>query len=71
MKTLGLPPRTRTSWQSGWPAKKACWWGFQRAQAWQARLQIARQLPRSEKAVIVTILPDSGDKYLSERFWEE
>jgi cysteine synthase len=22
-------------------------------------------------AVIVTVLPDSADKYLSERFWEE
>jgi cysteine synthase B len=26
---------------------------------------------RSEEAVIVTILCDSGDKYLSERFWTE
>ena len=34
-------------------------------------LQIARRLPRDEEAVIVTILPDSGDKYLSERFWTE
>jgi cysteine synthase B len=23
------------------------------------------------QAVIVTVLPDSADKYLSERFWEE
>jgi cysteine synthase B len=28
-------------------------------------------LKRSEEAVIVTILCDSGDKYLSERFWSE
>ena len=34
-------------------------------------LQVARQLKKNEAAVIVTILPDSGDKYLSERFWEE
>jgi cysteine synthase B len=34
-------------------------------------LQIARRLPKDEEAVIVTILPDSGDKYLSERFWTE
>src|SRR5436309_553877 len=34
-------------------------------------LQIARRLPKNEEAVIVTILPDSGDKYLSERFWTE
>ena len=34
-------------------------------------LQVARQLKREEQAVMVAILPDSGDKYLSERFWEE
>jgi S-sulfo-L-cysteine synthase (O-acetyl-L-serine-dependent) len=34
-------------------------------------LQIAKKLKPEEKAVFVTILPDSGDKYLSERFWEE
>jgi len=34
-------------------------------------LQIARTLRKDEEAVIVTIFPDSGDKYLSERFWTE
>jgi cysteine synthase B len=29
------------------------------------------QLRDEQKAVIVTILCDSGDKYLSERFWTE
>jgi cysteine synthase B len=33
--------------------------------------RVAASLPRGKKAVIVTIFPDSGDKYLSERFWEE
>jgi cysteine synthase B len=33
-------------------------------------LQIARRLKKDETAVVVTILPDSGDKYLSEQFWE-
>ena len=32
---------------------------------------VARRLRTSERAVIVTVFPDSGDKYLSERFWEE
>jgi cysteine synthase B len=38
-----------------------------------ASLKIAEQLPPGEEqqAVIVTILCDSGDKYLSERFWTE
>jgi cysteine synthase B len=33
-------------------------------------LQIARRWKQGERAIVVTILPDSGDKYLSERFWE-
>ena len=34
-------------------------------------LQVMRRLPEGEEGVFVTILPDSGDKYLSERFWTE
>ena len=35
-------------------------------------LHIARELARRKQpGVMVTIFPDSGDKYLSERFWEE
>ena len=30
-----------------------------------------RMARRHERGVIVTIFPDSGDKYLSERFWDE
>jgi len=31
----------------------------------------AQSLPPGQRAVIVTVFPDSGEKYLSERFWEE
>jgi S-sulfo-L-cysteine synthase (O-acetyl-L-serine-dependent) len=34
-------------------------------------MEVARRLPREEHAVIVTVFPDSGEKYLSERFWSE
>jgi cysteine synthase B len=34
-------------------------------------MEIARRLSDSDQAVIVTIFPDNGDKYLSERFWDE
>jgi cysteine synthase B len=34
-------------------------------------MEVARRIPRGRHAVIVTIFPDSGDKYLSERFWDE
>jgi cysteine synthase B len=36
-----------------------------------ACLDVARRLPRDEHAVIVTVFPDSGEKYLSEQFWSE
>jgi S-sulfo-L-cysteine synthase (O-acetyl-L-serine-dependent) len=32
---------------------------------------VAQSLPSDSSAVIVTVFPDSADKYLSERFWEE
>jgi len=45
--------------------------GISAASAVVGCLQVARRLGKDEKAVFVTILCDSGDKYLSERFWEE
>jgi S-sulfo-L-cysteine synthase (O-acetyl-L-serine-dependent) len=45
--------------------------GISAAAAVAGCLQLARKLKRDERAVFVTILCDSGDKYLSERFWEE
>ena len=33
--------------------------------------KIAQNLGRDENAVIVTFFPDSGERYLSERFWNE
>jgi cysteine synthase B len=45
--------------------------GISAAAAVVGCLQLARQLKKHEHAVFVTILADSGDKYLSERFWQE
>ncbi len=48
--------------------------GISAAAAVVGSLKIARELPlrgRGDEAVIVTILCDSGEKYLSERFWTE
>jgi cysteine synthase B len=36
-----------------------------------ACFDVARRLPRGQQAVMVTVFPDSGEKYLSERFWSE
>ena len=45
--------------------------GISAAAAVVGCLQLARQLKKNEHAIFVTILCDSGDKYLSERFWQE
>lgn len=46
--------------------------GISAAAAVAACLKIAQEeVARNRAAVIVTVLPDSADKYLSERFWEE
>lgn len=47
--------------------------GISAAAAVVGSLKIARemQLKRGQEAVMVTILCDSGEKYLSERFWNE
>jgi S-sulfo-L-cysteine synthase (O-acetyl-L-serine-dependent) len=46
--------------------------GISAAAAVAASLKIAEEIAaKGESAVIVTVLPDSADKYLSERFWEE
>ena len=36
-----------------------------------ACFDVARRVPMHERAVIVTVFPDSGEKYLSEKFWSE
>jgi cysteine synthase B len=45
--------------------------GISAAAAVVGCLQVARGLKKGERAILVTILCDSGDKYLSERFWQE
>ncbi len=36
-----------------------------------AGLDIAKKLTKGKKAVMVMVFPDSGEKYLSERYWSE
>ena len=45
--------------------------GISAAAAVVGCLKIAERLKKGQNAVMVTILCDSGDKYLSERFWDE
>ena len=63
-------PRTRcVPWVAGTIARDMV---ESAAAAVWACLKIAREeADAGRSAVIVTVLPDSADKYLSERFWEE
>lgn len=45
--------------------------GVSSGAALYACMEIARRLSRGERAVIVTVFPDSGEKYLTDRFWSE
>jgi len=45
--------------------------GISAAGALVGSLEIAGRLKKYQPATIVTVLCDSGDKYLSERFWQE
>jgi len=45
--------------------------GVSAAAAIVGSLQVAERLKKDQRAIIVTILCDSGEKYLSERFWHE
>ena len=44
--------------------------GISAAAAVVGSLQLGQKVTKNESAVIVTIFCDSGDKYLSERFWQ-
>jgi len=70
-RILEFAPKTPTTWRGAWRAKKACWWAFPLAAAIVGCVKVADGLKKQQAAVIVTILADSGDKYLSERFWNE
>ncbi|MGC2246302.1 MAG: pyridoxal-phosphate dependent enzyme, partial [Terriglobales bacterium] len=45
--------------------------GVSSAAALVGCLRVAHGLKKNQAATIVTVLCDSGDKYLSERFWTE
>jgi S-sulfo-L-cysteine synthase (O-acetyl-L-serine-dependent) len=45
--------------------------GVSSGAAMWACFEVARRLRRGASAVIVTVFPDSGEKYLSEKFWDE
>ena len=64
--------RAYMGWRKSWAKPKACWWAFPLRRRWLPLCKIAEEEHAAGRtAVIVTILCDSADKYLSERFWEE
>ena len=59
-------PKMRTAWSGGSRARKACSSDPRPERRWPGASAIADEV---EQAVIVTIFPDRGDRYLSEGFW--
>ena len=73
MKTSRSRPKTPTPWPAASARECGLLLGVSAAAGIAGSLRVAEhlQLRESSKPVIVTILCDSGDKYLSERFWTE
>ena len=68
---LGIPTENAYQMAKRLAREEGLLVGISAAAAVAGCLQLARKLKHDESAVFVTILCDSGDKYLSERFWEE
>jgi cysteine synthase B len=68
---LGISTEEAYAMAKGLAREEGLLVGISAAAAVVGCLQLARQLKKNERAVFVTILCDSGDKYLSERFWQE
>jgi len=45
--------------------------GISSGAALEGCLEVARRLPAGRPAMIVTVFPDSAERYLGERFWED
>ena len=70
--TWSSQPKGPTRWPSIWAGTEGLLLGISAAAAVAASLRIGEEVSRTGKnAIIVTILCDSADKYLSERFWEQ
>src|SRR5205823_9513867 len=68
---IGIPPEAAYVMAKRLAREEGLLVGISAAAAVAGCLDVARQLPKTQPAVFVTILCDSGDKYLSERFWDE
>ena len=66
-RTSAPAPRTRTRSRGAWRWKRAC----SSASPAARRCRSACASPRAGRGVVVMIFCDGGEKYLSERFWEE
>ena len=61
-------PKTRTRSRGGWRPRKGCSSASRAARRSSVGLRVAARL---DAGVVVMIFCDGGEKYLSERFWEE
>jgi len=71
-RELGVETEAAYEMAKRLPREEGLLVGISAAAAVVACLKIAREEEAAgRRAIIVTVLPDSADKYLSERFWEE
>ena len=71
MKTSRSAPKMLTNSSSRLAREEGILGGVSSGAALWACMDVARRLPAGQRAVIVTVFPDSGEKYLTERFWSE
>jgi cysteine synthase B len=71
-RKIEMPTETAYTMARRLPREEGLLVGISAAAAVAGSLRIAEECAsQGRKAVIVTILSDGADKYLSERFWEE
>ena len=71
--TSGSKPRTPTHDAPAGAARKGCWWASRPARNVLAAREVGKRTggAKASRGVIVTMLCDGADKYLSEHFWDE